>query len=386
MRNATILALVLVAAAAAIAQQEVIRVPGEVLFASGEARQVVYYSHALSLNARPPAGVRLPEWTDKGCWFGTMKLGRPLQQWHFVISPETLRAVVDTNRNNDLTDDPVLVAVSPYSSAQMYAPIRLTVSLDGTLCSRYFSIQYSNGRAYLLSEDLRRFSGTVAGKPFQMMVADSNADGAFDTPSRNRWDGDRCLVPSDNANMPYEDAPVPRLYRVGDRYYRLKIAPDGSVCELHPADLQMATVQVSPAKVKLTLVGKQVGFWEAETTDGILQLPADEYSVQEYTVTVTDSQHRTWQVQVAASEGMKLKADASAQATLRLPDSLVATLASGTRVQKDTLDVSLVLYPAGQRLQRVVNVSVNGELPPPPTLRIVDRNGRTVRVEKFHYG
>jgi len=29
---------------------------------------------------------------------------------------------------------------------------------------------------------------------------------------------------------------------------------------------------------------------------------------------------------------------------------------------------------------------VNGELPPPPTLRIVDRNGKTVKVEKFHYG
>ncbi|MEJ5252932.1 MAG: hypothetical protein HPY54_15380 [Chthonomonadetes bacterium] len=385
MRTTMILAIVL-AAAISMSQQEVIRIPGEVRFASAETQRTTYYDHQLTLSNQLPDGVRLPEWARQGCRYGRIKLGRPLQQWHFVISPETLRAVVDINRNNDLTDDPVLFSASQYSWAQTYAPIRLAVSLNGALCSRYFSIHYTDGRAFLLSEDLRRFSGTVDGKPFQMMVVDGNADGAFDTPSQSRWKGDRCLISADGAEMPAQEAPVPRLYQVGDRYYRLRIAPDGSVCELHPTDIQIATVQVSPANVKLTLIGKKVGFWEAETTSGTLQLPADDYNVQEYTVTTIDSLRRTWQLQVAGSEGLKIKADGSTEATLRLPESLVATLAYGSRVRKEALDIALVLFPAGQHFQRVVGINVNGDLPPPPTLRIVDRNGRTVRVEKFHYG
>ncbi|MGQ9737278.1 MAG: hypothetical protein ACUVRT_05080 [Armatimonadota bacterium] len=100
------------------------------------------------------------------------------------------------NRNNDLTDDPVLVGTSWELSEQTYAPVRLTVSLIGTLCTRYFSILYINGQSYLYANDLRRFSGTVNGQTFQMTVIDGNADGAFDTPSRYRWGatGATCLT------------------------------------------------------------------------------------------------------------------------------------------------------------------------------------------------
>lgn len=386
MRTLTILVLALVATSLALSQEEVIRIPGEVYFVSAETQRAVYYNSPLTLNSQPPAGIRVPEWASKGCRYGTLKLGRPLQQWHFVIAPEMLRAVVDMNRNNDLTDDPVLVGTSWELSEQTYAPVRLTVSLNGKLCTRYFSILYINGRAYLYANDLRRFSGTVNGQTFQMTVIDGNADGAFDTPSRSRWEGDRCYLSDSGARASGQDTPIPRLYRAGDRYYRLKVYPDGSVCELRPSDLTIATVKTNYPSMKLTLIGKEVGFWEAEATEGTLQLPADEYTVSAYSVLTKDAQGTLWGLEVHTREEMKLKLSGSTETFLHLPDSLVVSLGVGSRVKQDTLDISLVLQPAGQRFHQVTGLSRNGDLPPPPTLRIVDKTGRTVKVEKFHYG
>ncbi|MER3472664.1 MAG: hypothetical protein C4335_01225 [Armatimonadota bacterium] len=383
MRICVLFALAAGLSATAMCQEEVIRIPGEVRFASAMMQRMVYYGQPLTLSQKPPAGVQLPEWVGKGCRFGTIKLGKPVQQWHFVLHPEALRAVVDTNRNNDLTDDVVLVGMTPETYAQTYAPVRLTVSLNGTLCSRYFRIQHSGERAYLFSEDYRVFNGTVAGQPFQMAAVDANADGAFDTPSRTRWDGDRCLLSSVSWE---QDMPIPRLYLVGDRYYRLKVAPDGSVCELHPSEITMATVKTNYTHVRLTLMGKTVGFWEAQTSDGVLQLPADEYTVSEYSVLVKDAKGVEWDLQVSTRDEMALKVGGSKEASLSLPDGLVASLSFGSRVKRDTLDIALVLQPVGQRFQQVTALRRGGELPSPPSLRIVDRRGRTVRVEKFHYG
>lgn len=386
MRTLTVLVLALVASSLALSQEEVIRIPGEVHFASAETQRAIYYNSPVTLNSQPPAGIKLPEWAGKDCRFGTLKLGRPLQQWRFVIAPGTLRAVVDANRNNDLTDDPVLIGTSRELWEQTYAPVRLTVSLDGALCTRYFGILYSNGRAYLYSNDLRRFNGMVNGQPFQLTVIDGNADGAFDTPSQSRWDGDRCYLSAGDANAPRQEVPVPRLYRAGDRYYRLKVLPDGSVCELRPSDLTIATVKINYPNVNLTLIGKEVGFWEARTTNGVLQLPADEYTITEYSILTKDAQGVEWDMRVAIGGEMKLRVNSLAEASLRLPDNLVASLGVGSRVKQDTLDISLVLQPAGQRFHQVTGISRNGDLPPPPTLRIVDRTGRTIKVEKFHYG
>ncbi|MCS7309631.1 MAG: hypothetical protein NZ741_05375, partial [Armatimonadetes bacterium] len=171
--------------------------------------------------------------------------------------------------------------------------------------------------------------------------------------------------------------------QIGNRYYRLTLASDGSFCELTPSDLQLATVLVDYSHVKLEAVGKEVGYWEASTEDGRLQMPADEYSVISYTFGMRNDKGEQWAVSVTPMDPVALKV-AAGENRFPLPKQLSATLDFGTR-QGDTLNVALMLY-AGSRVHQVSSVERNGELPPPPSLRIVDRNGKTVKVEKFHYG
>ncbi|MGQ9881222.1 MAG: hypothetical protein ACUVSV_10235 [Armatimonadota bacterium] len=108
------------------------------------------------------------------------------------------------------------------------------------------------------------------------------------------------------------------------------------MCELRPSDLTIATVKTNYPSVKLTLVGKEVGFWEAEATEGTLQLPADEYTVSAYSVPIKDAQGTLWGLEVHTREEMKLKLSGSTETFLHLPGSLVVSLGVGSRVKQDS--------------------------------------------------
>lgn len=381
----TIALLCVLTAAQAQTPGESVRLPGQVRFAAGadeDARRLLSFQHPVNLRQEPPKGVKLPSWVNASCRYGTLKLGKPPQEWHVLVEVGGSRVVVDLNRNGDLTDDEVLRGSGDVVWLMgMFGPFRLNIPVNGSLVARYFTLfadEMDRGRLYLRSEDYRVFEGVVNGKPIRMVLMDSNADGVFDTPGRGRWEGDICYFP------PHSDAQaLPRYRLVDDRFYRLTIASDGSWCEWTPTEVQMATVTADYPLLRLVATGKEVGYWEASTEDGRLQMPADEYSVIGYTFGVRDSKGDLWQVTVSPMDPLPLKVG-EGENRFPVPKELNATLGVGTR-QGDMLNVSLVLSVGG-RLQMVTSVQRNGRLPPEPRLRIVDRNGKTVKVEKFHYG
>lgn len=371
--------------ALATAQNETTPLPGQVRFvqsAGEEAMRLISPTHTVRLSNQPPKGVKLPAWANSSCRYGVLRVGKPIQEWHLMMD-STTRAVIDANRNNNLTDDEVLQGSADpiWYFGTCYGPVRLVVSLNGVLTSRYFSLirdDMEPSRVYVRCEDYRLFKGEVNGETVKIVLLDANADGAFDTPARSPWDGDRCIfLPGD------EQRPLPRYRKLGDRNYRLTFAADGSACEFQPSEIGMGTVAVEYPQAHLIAIGKEVGYWEASTTDGRLQLPTDEYSVVAYRFGTRDGKGNQWQVGVTPMDPLPLKVTAG-ENRFSLPKQLTVALAFGTR-QGDSLDISLVLYAAG-RTQQVSSLEKNGDVPPPPTLRIVDRNGKIVRVEKFHYG
>ncbi|GBC95016.1 hypothetical protein HRbin16_00803 [bacterium HR16] len=381
-----VIAICIAALALATAQEESIRLPGQVRFlqsAGDEAIRFISPTHTVQLRSQPPKGVKLPAWANASCRYGVLKLGKPPQEWHLVMDPASTRAVIDANRNSDLTDDEVLrgSADPTWYFGTCYGPFRLAVPLNGVPVSRYFSLihdEIGSSSVYLRCEDYRLFEGEVNGEAVKLALLDANADGAFDTPAKSRWEGDKCVFLPDR-----EQRPLPRYHKLGDRTYRLTFAPDGSACEFEPSEISTGTVLADYPQVHLTAVGKEVGYWEASTTDGRLQLPTDEYSVLAYRFGTRDSKGNQWQVEITPMDPLPLKVSAG-ENRFSLPKQLTATLGFGTR-QGDTLNISLALY-AGSRTQQVSSLAKNDNLPSPPTLRIVDRNGKTVKVETFHYG
>jgi len=368
------------------AQEESVRLQGQVRFLRSTGEEAVRFltpTHTVQWRNQPPKEVKLPDWAKASCRYGVLKLGKPPQHWHLVMDPNSNRLVVDVNRNNDLTDDELLRG-SPdpvWYFGVCYGPFRLIVSLNGSLTSRYFSLvldDIGSRQTYLRSEDYRLFEGEVNGKALKIALLDANTDGAFDTPAKTRWDGDRCVFLPEG-----QQRPVPRFYQLGGRTYRLTFASDGSTCEIQPTEIGTGTLVTEYPEVHLIAIGKQVGYWEASTTDGRLQLPADEYSVQTYRFGTRDSKGNLWRVEVTPMDPITVKVT-DGENKFPLPKQLTASLGFGTR-RGDTLEVALTLS-TGNWLHRVTSLEMNGELPPPPTLRIVDRNGKTVKVEKFHYG
>ena len=387
--RSTLCAIALACATAltvAWAQEETVRLQGQVRFLQSTGEEAVRFmtpSHTVQWRNQPPKELKLPDWAKASCRYGVLKLGKPPQHWHLVMDPNSNRLVVDVNRNNDLTDDELLRG-SPdpvWYFGVCYGPFRLVVSLNGVLTSRYFSLvldDIGSRQTYLRSEDYRLFEGEVNGKAFKIALLDANADGAFDTPAKTRWDGDRCVFLPDR-----QQRPVPRFYQLGGRTYRLTFASDGSTCEIQPTEIGTGTLVTEYPELHLIAIGKQVGYWEASTTDGRLQLPADEYSVQTYRFGTRDSKGNLWRVEITPMDPITVKVT-DGENKFPLPKQLRASLGFGTR-RGDTLEVALTLS-TGNWLHRVTSLEMNGELPPPPTLRIVDRNGKTVKVEKFHYG
>jgi hypothetical protein len=372
--------------ASAWAQEETVQLKAEVRFLQSAREATIRYlapTHRLQWRNQPPKEIKLPNWAKASCRYGVLRVGKPLQDWHVIMDSVGSRVVVDLNRNNDLTDDEVLRS-SPdlvWFYGVSFGPFRLTVPIDGVPTSRYFSLvldDIGSRQTFLRSEDYRLFEGEVNGKAFKIALLDANADGAFDTPAKTRWDGDRCVFLPDR-----QQRPVPRFYQLGGRTYRLTFASDGSTCEFQPTEIGTGTLVTEYPEVHLIAIGKQVGYWEASTTDGRLQLPADEYSVQTYRFGTRDSKGNLWRVEITPMDPITVKVT-DGENKFPLPKQLTASLGFGTR-RGDTVEVALTLS-AGNWLHRVTSLEMNGELPPPPTLRIVDRNGKTVKVEKFHYG
>lgn len=368
----------------ATAQEQVIRLPGEVRFASQEGLYDSIFNKRLHLTDKPPAGVKLPSWLGKERRFAVIEMGKPKQSWHVVIDLGGNRAVVDTNSNNDLADDLVLIGVphSRWLGFIVFTPIRLNVSIDGTLNSRYISINITADRkALLMSEDYRTFSGQVAGQEVKLSVIDADLDGAFGSPSTTPYSGDRIIKSPDG-----REAPLPRFIKIGGTLYRLTVLPDGSACELQPAAINNGTVHINYPTASLQLSGQQVGHIDAETTDGKLVLPEDDYTVSAYAVTTTDEQGIPWRLEVSTNDQLKITVRSGDTVTLQLPKELLIWLSFGTRIQADNIDASLMVAPADSLRQLVVSITRQGEQPPPPRLRLVDSKGRTIKVETFHYG
>ncbi|MCS7311144.1 MAG: hypothetical protein NZ741_13085, partial [Armatimonadetes bacterium] len=69
---------------AAFAQEHTVRLNGQVRFmttAGEEAARYMSFQNAVTLRKEPPKGVKLPAWANSSCRYGSLKLGKPPQEW-----------------------------------------------------------------------------------------------------------------------------------------------------------------------------------------------------------------------------------------------------------------------------------------------------------------
>jgi hypothetical protein len=198
------------------------------------------------------------------------------------------------------------------------------------------------------------------------LLIDLNGDGKFDP----RANGD-------------EAQPLGRYVLVGDHYWRIDVAADGSALTVEPLDKPLGVIRATIADYTLLLEGKD-GVFRVRGKAGTVRVPAGAYHMSQCVWRVYDKSRRFWEFSGQGPAGASLEVPAAGELKLPLGPPLSPTIAvSPPEAGRITLLLSLL--GAGGESYRLVRLN-NTENPPIPRARIVDSGGHELAVVVFHYG
>ncbi len=336
----------------------------------------------------PPDELILPEDSPKTAQGISFVLGSPPKTRYALYIPEKDTLYLDTNDNNSLRDEQPLLG-EYRMNMRSFGPIRVTVSCNERKTSRYFYVLRYNGEWYLSSADLHQFRVELEGKVREFALIDVNADGTYSSaqPGERRADLFIWLpetLPFDIPSyLPIQEETKPQGQKA-IYVYRLDVEPDGSFAHFSPTDLSSGTLAVKEGEASFYLEGNEVGKWNARGDEKGVPQPADRYKIRSYTWTFTQNNEK-WELYAYFEKELPaLEITKDEVTTWALEKRLTATLEISSLTSPDSYDVSLLLKtPDGGT---VGNLTKNGERPPAPKLKVLDKKGRVLLTETFHYG
>lgn len=276
----------------------------------------------------------------------------------------------------------------------VFGPVRVSVPVGQESRTYHFLVRsYPHDRRYqyLELESACYYLGQIrlGDKSYKVALIDNNGNGVFDDLSRLFWDGDRLLIDLNgdgkfpiNAPDNPEAFPLSKLLQVQDRYFKLDVAPDGSSLKVSVPDLKFGQVQSKGGAFQIVL-GSADGVLRVKSDEGRVNVPVGEYRLLQTLLTRKDDRGRRWELQSnAQGEGPAVKVTAGGATELKLGGPLKAQV--GSRVSGRNVSFSLQLTDAAGLA--VSSITVEGQRPAPPKLRIQRANGKAVGRYDFHYG
>jgi hypothetical protein len=292
------------------------------------------------------------------------------------------------------------VTGSPQKDGALFGPVQLPIDCGGAKCPQWFVFRLTEqelegGPVFRSFQVLNAgsYQGLVAFGDQKRLVAlvDADSDGLYNgyLKAANET-GDRLLLDLngdgqlDGGHQSEEAQPLGRYVQVGDRYWRLEVAPDGSSVSVEPLAQPLGTLRAGAADFTLLLNGDE-GVLRVRSTAGTARVPAGKYRLGQCTYRLTEKTGESWQfaAQVRGG-GPVVEVPAGGQAAIRFGPPLVPRV-TVTPAGRGELRLSLELRGAGGEVYHGVHRG-NAERPPVPRARIVDANNRELAVLDFHYG
>jgi hypothetical protein len=276
----------------------------------------------------------------------------------------------------------------------VFGPVRVSLKTDHGPRLYHFLVRsyaYSRNYQYLNLETACYYLGQVrlGDKTHKVALVDNNANGAFNDLSTSPWDGDRLLIDLNddgqfavNAAGSPETFPMSKLLQVGDGYVAVEAAPDGSSLAMSVPDLKLGQVQ-SDGAFQITLISSAAeGVLRVKSEDGQAKVPVGEYRLYETAITRKDDQGRRWELSSSSRGEMPtIKVAADTTTELKLGSPLQARVSA--RVSGRSVSFSLELTDAAGL---AATVTLNGQRPAAPKLRIKRADGKEIGRYDFHYG
>ncbi|MEN6576223.1 MAG: hypothetical protein ABFD90_07760 [Phycisphaerales bacterium] len=249
----------------------------------------------------------------------------------------------------------------------------------------------------------------LAGQTYQVAVVDGDFDGLFKSilplplADHTLWARPGCDVFAIdlNRNGKFEHSlrqeseifPLGKLARVGDVYYVIDLAPDGTGLALSRTEPQFGTLVVEANDVAVEL-----RLW-SDAADQHLpynrqwQLPPGKYTAIHAVLTARDTSGDIWAflpfVPVFAADCLGpldfFTIEPGVTTSIRVGPPFVVKAEVQTQRDGRTVEINPVLVGcAGEAYSAAVQR--NGERPAPPAVKVVDEKGTVLVADKFQYG
>jgi hypothetical protein len=278
-------------------------------------------------------------------------------------------------RQGSLTFGPVKVFFRTANGPQTYHVLVRTYTYDhGSLESACYSL----GRIRL------------GDQSYKVALVDNNANGVFNDLSTTPGGGDRLLIDLDGdgkftVNTPGdpETFPLSKLLQIGGEYFTLEVAPDGSRLATAVPPLKFGQVRSDSGAFQVMLASGD-GLLRLRSDDGQAKVPVGEYRLAMVWLTRTDGQGRRWELLSygRGEAGSAVKVAEGRTTELQLGPPLQAKARAYVRGR----EVSFSLQLSDAAGLGVSNITVDGQRPPAPKLRIRSAAGQEIGCYDFHYG
>jgi hypothetical protein len=349
------------------------------------------------------------------------------------------RLYFDANQNGDLTDEPVIEAVSRrktvdnfdmYEECCYFPRIDVNVEVDGTkmeyaaffisVFRRNFDVapdvRGTSAMARLHAAAYREGQITLGGKPRRIVLVDSNSNGRFDDFSNvkdtSRTPCDMLLidpapdVPDANSNPAWSEFRhyVSKWLVVDGQLYDLEVSPTGDKVTLSASTAPAGRVTIGVDSFRAILHDDNVALKVGANKSQPVSLPVGEWKLRYYTIdqtgyeepgksnrarsgtlrsTKTDS--RPTRIIARSTEDWKtleVREGRTVAIPFGPPIRPVVSIVSGTRAGEVRL--RLELYGAGG--ETLYDLLVEGERPKPPEFTITTKRGKEVVHGNFEWG
>jgi len=347
----------------------------------------------------PPEAKGIPDGLSDNVYYLALPIGQDGLKAVVDAGSKPPRLYVDTDADADLSDEtPVALKIARGQVAYTTLAVRVPGQPEGATI-RIGLYGYADLRTYVYLRIAPGgyVRGTVEldGQKRKVAIVDANFDGRYDGFATAETLNDSSACDQIAFGVPKKDrgagqgeeteiAPVSRVVHVGDAYYAVESAPDGSRIQFAKTEPQFGTLDVQCADLHLLL--------HSETGTHVLSggspwpLPAGTYALADMSLRRTDADGTQWVYEGAAWNAGKLaQFEIRAGETTTITAGPPLTLDTSVAWRGDTAAIGLtVVGRAGE--QYVGGVSKNGRTLGAPKLTIVDRSGKELASGAFEYG
>jgi hypothetical protein len=361
---------------------------------------------------RPEDMARLPAGFDRPACYLVRSAGR---QVPLIVNSSEAKPTVCMDLNGDgfLSQDECFAprrirATKDSSGSWRFGPIRIVSQERSSEANGGFYVDVygvdAPGSIMTFPASFRTGKLRLEGRVYRVAVVDGDCDGRFLTPISLPLDHAWRLPDSDvfaidlNGNDKFEVSwqqqseamPMGKMVRVGDVYYAIEVAPDGTSLSLSKTQPQFGTLVVDPndTTAELNLWSDAAGRYLALGRQW--QLPAGRYASVSAAVEKKDNSGGVWQFSwntasaIGHSEPLDFFVIEPGQTT-RLQIGPPFQIKNSVRRSGQTISINAELQGQAGELYSLA-ATKDGRRPPKAKLQVLDEEGRVLESGKLEYG